>query len=266
MPQIIATIKLLTFLAIAIVLAFLQCFVLLLTGNRFTHTLPRILCRSVCAIFGIKIHVKGATPPAYNCFFAGNHISYLDIMVLGATIKGSFVAKSEVAGWPLFGQLAVLQKSIFITRSKQGTRDGSTQIQNRLNQGDNLIIFPEGTSTNGQQILPFKSSFFEPLLHVDKSVTIQPFTIELSFINGTEPKTQTDYDHYAWYGDMTLAPHLWNVAKLKSLGVTITFHDVIEPKDYTNRKDLMKKCEEAVAFPFKKNYDPDNLITQTDEN
>ena len=127
---------------------------------RFKRTLPVWYHEKCCWILGFQVEVRGEQSTAHPTLYACNHVSYLDVMVLGSLIEGSFVAKSEVARWPLFGWLARLQRSVFIERRGHKVGQSRDELNQRLENDDDLILFPEGTSGDGNQVLPFKSALF----------------------------------------------------------------------------------------------------------
>ena len=122
--------------------------------------LPRFYHRVCCRLLGIHVQAQGLVSRDQPVLFVANHASYLDIVVLGSLIPGSFVAKAEIAGWPLFGLLAKLQRTVFIDRRGSRAADHRDDIGARLEAGDNLILFPEGTSSDGNRVMPFKSALF----------------------------------------------------------------------------------------------------------
>lgn len=179
-----------------------------------------------------------------------NHLSYLDIPVLGSLIRSSFVAKSEVEAWPLFGFLSKLQQTEFIQRKRSQARNQKSVLQSRIESGESLIVFPEGTSTDGQTVLPFKSSLFSLAFPEDKSdIYVQPITIKIKSINGKPVQNQETRDLYAWHIDMdaSLASHLWGFAKTKGVFLSIEFHPVLQAIKYGDRKTLAKLCHENVC-------------------
>jgi 1-acyl-sn-glycerol-3-phosphate acyltransferase len=123
-----------------------------------TESLPVWYHRQCCRILGIAIKRRGRLSRKRPTLFAANHVSYLDIAVLGALVRGSFVAKSEVRDWPLFGLLAKLQSTVFVERRVRRAMRHRDEMAERLAAGRNLILFPEGTSSDGNRVLPFKSA------------------------------------------------------------------------------------------------------------
>lgn len=199
-------------------------------------------------VLGIRVVVDGSKTAQAPCLFVSNHSSYLDIPVLGSLIPGCFVAKAEVAGWPLFGWLAKLQRTLFIDRRVSKVGDGQSALAKRLQEKDNLVLFPEGTSSDGVRVLPFRRALFQTILEEanGKGLVVQPVTISCVAINGL-PADRAAQQLYAWFGDMDLAPHLWAFAHLKSCTVRVVFHPVQDVKQMADRKVLAAEMEKLVA-------------------
>lgn len=184
--------------------------------------------------------------------FVANHASYLDVFVLGSLIPGSFVAKSEVAGWPIFGQLARLQNTLFLERKAMRAVDQLRVVADFLKTRGSLIMFPEGTSTNGSYVARFRSSLFAAAL--DKGVTIQPITVAYLDYDGV-PMTQAQRDRYAWYlpdpraqpprPNAPFGSHLLAVLGLGRCRVKVTFHKPLKATSLS-RKECANHCESII--------------------
>ena len=121
--------------------------------------IPVVYHRAICRLLGVRIRIVGNPPRRGPVLLVANHVSWLDICVLTALAPVVFVAKREVATWPLFGLLAKLQRSVFIDRTRRAaTRDTNAEIAARLAEGDPVVLFAEGTSSDGNRVLPFRSS------------------------------------------------------------------------------------------------------------
>ena len=213
------------------------------------RAIPRYYHRICGAIIGLKLEVRGAMAGDGPILFISNHTSYIDISVLGAVIRGSFVAKAEVRSWPFFGTLARLQRTVFVER--RAPRQAAAQrdmIAGRLAGGDNLILFPEGTSNDGNRILPFKSTLFSVAqAEIDgQPVTVQPISIAYTRLDGM-PMGRNLRPLFAWYGDMEMGFHLWRMLGLGSLTVVIDFHDPITIAEFGTRKALAEHCQKVIA-------------------
>ena len=201
-----------------------------------------------CRIAGIQRAVHGKPVTDRPVLFVANHVSYLDISVLGATLDACFVAKSEVNGWPIFGYLARLQRTVFVQRKARQAAEQRTTLTERLRSGDSLILFPEGTSSDGSRALRFKSALFDAAnAELDGGqVEVQPVSIAYSRFDGM-PMGRVLRPFYAWYGDMDLAPHLWRALGMGTIGVDIVFHEPVRLSDFGSRKALAQHCEDAVS-------------------
>lgn len=240
--------RLVLFLLWAIAVAVPQS-LLLKFGAKNWNALPRRFHRVTCRILGIKVRVRGRihrdAPTLYVC----NHMSYLDIPVLGSVLDGSFVAKNEVDSWPLFGWLSRLQKTVFINRGDRSTAgDQANTLVGRLQGGDNLILFPEGTSGDGIRLLPFKTALFAVATtkHGDKPVTVQPVTLAATQLDGM-PIGRWLRPYYAWYGDMDLGSHIWQLAGLGKVTVQLVFHPPMTVDQAGSRKALSRIAEQRIA-------------------
>lgn len=212
------------------------------------RTLPRWYHRTVCRLFGFDIRVIGEISDQPPTLFAANHVSYLDIMVFGAVIEGSFVAKAEVKGWPVFGLLAKLQRTIFIDRRAGSVRAQRDMLLGRLEAHDNLILFPEATSHDGTRVRPFKSALLSAAaLEINgEPLRVQPVSIAYTRLDGI-PLGRALRPLVAWYGDMAIAGHLWTVLGLGRLTVDVWFHPPVTLTGFESRKQLTDHCFDVVS-------------------
>lgn len=221
--------------------------VFLLLRSPFAERFPPIYHRLVCHVLGIVIERQGTMSLARPTLFVANHTSYLDIEILGASIPGSFVSKADVDGWPLFGWLARLQRTIFIDRQRRSIRRQRDALNARLRAGDRLILFPEGTSGDGQRLLPFKSALFSAVMEAaGRDITVQPVSVAYLRLDGM-PLGRSYRPLFAWYGDMTLGSHLWAMLGLGRLGVRVTFHPAVSAAAFASRKALAEHCAAVIA-------------------
>ncbi len=206
-----------------------------------------VLLMPVQAVLGLRVRRIGEPATARPVLFAANHVSYLDITIYGSLIAGSFIAKREVARWPLFGWLAKLQRSVFIDRQVRSTVEQRDSIAGRLAAREALILFPEGTSGDGNRVLPFKSALFGVADHASSvPVTVQPVSIAYTRLDGM-PIGRRFRPLFAWYGAMAMAPHLWRVLGLGTIEVVVEFHPPTTLAACGSRKMLARYCEERVA-------------------
>lgn len=228
----------------------------LVLDRHLAVAIPYLYHRLLCRALGLRLVVRGHRHKRQAVLFIANHSSWLDIPVLSAVIPGSFVAKNEVAAWPLFGQLAKLQRTVFVDRERRArTGDSRDEIAARLDAGDSLILFPEGTSSDGNRILPFKSALFGAA-EVDISrkdgpgpVVVQPVSVAYTRITGL-PIGRDWRPFFTWFGDMDLAPHLWRALQFGPITVEIEFHPPLSVREAGSRKALARHCERAVRAGF----------------
>ncbi len=242
-----AALRLTAYLSLTIALIPVQA-VLLSCRSRLVERLPLVYHRMCRRLLGISVEVRGTMSPVRPTLFACNHVSYLDIMVLGSLIPGCFVSKAEVAKWPLFGLLAKLQRTVFIERHARRAAVQRDTLQTRLDAGDHLILFPEGTSSDGNRVLPFKSALFSVAERTiaGAPLTVQPVSVAYARLDGI-PMGYGLRPLFAWYGDMDLAPHLWTMVGCGRLTVIVEFHPVVTVGEWVSRREMAQACQRQVA-------------------
>jgi 1-acyl-sn-glycerol-3-phosphate acyltransferase len=213
----------------------------------WTPHITRFVCRMSFFLLGIKFWSEG-TPMTQRGAVVSNHCSWLDIFSLNARKRVYFVSKSEVANWPGIGWLARATGTVFIDRDPQQARAQKDVFEARLLAGHKLLFFPEGTSSDGIRLLPFKSTlfaaFFTPALR-DK-LYVQPVTLSYHAPEGADPRL------YGWWGDMDFAPHLLQTLAAARQGqVTVTYHGPLKVSDFETRKDLAAACEKIIRSGLK---------------
>jgi lyso-ornithine lipid O-acyltransferase len=222
--------------------------VLVALKSRGADRLPVVYHRACARILGFEIKVKGTPSTARPTLFVSNHISYLDITILGALAELSFIAKNEVARWPFFGWLAKLQRTVFVARRSTSVGKERDAIAARLDEGGSLVLFPEGTTGDGNRIRRFKSALFAVAERPEGSppVAVQPVTIAWTRLDGM-PMGRYFRPAVAWYGDMDLGPHLLAVVGLGRIEVEVTFHEPTTLAQAGSRKALAHHCESLIA-------------------
>jgi lyso-ornithine lipid O-acyltransferase len=210
------------------------------TSLRAARWLPWAYHGAVCRLLSVTLKIEGVRP-ATSALLVSNHVSWLDIPILSAALPLSFIAKREVGTWPFFSALARLQRTVFIDRERRlNTGSSRNDIAERLQAGDCLVLFPEGTSSNGRSVQPFKSAFFGAVEGLE--IPVIPVTVAYKTTRGL-PITHRQRPSYAWYGDMDLVPHLWAAIKQGPLFVTVQFHDPLTKAD---RKAMARVAENTV--------------------
>jgi 1-acyl-sn-glycerol-3-phosphate acyltransferase len=242
-----ASLRILAYLAITVPLLPIQA-VAIFFRLELARTLPPAYHRLVCRIMGIRVASQGELAKDRPLLIVSNHTSYLDIEVLGSLIPGSFVAKAEIAGWPFFGWLAKLQRSVFIERRSSKAREHKDEIEKRLLEGDVLILFPEGTSNDGNRILPFRSALFSVAERriEGEALVVQPVSLAYTRLDGM-PMGRSFRPFFAWYGDMELPPHLWQMLGLGLVTAEVVFHEPVTIDRFGTRKALAEACWRIVA-------------------
>jgi 1-acyl-sn-glycerol-3-phosphate acyltransferase len=247
MSPVMAVVRLVGYLGWTLLLVPVQV-VAVLTWRRLSFSIPQLYHRGALWVLGLRIERKGVPVLSRPVLFVSNHASYLDIHVLGALLNGSFVAKQEVAGWPLLGLCARLQRSVFVDR-RRGTSAGQRDaVAERLAMGDSLILFPEGTSSDGNRVLPFRSALLSAAERPigGRPLTVQPISLAYAR-HSNMPMGRALRPFYAWYGDMGFASHLWRVLGLGPAVVAVRFHAPVTIEEFGGRKALTRHCERAIA-------------------
>jgi 1-acyl-sn-glycerol-3-phosphate acyltransferase len=205
---------------------------------------PHLYHRAVTRWLDIRLNIIGEPVRDRPCLMASNHVSWLDITVLSAVTPLSFIAKKEVNSWPGFGILARLQRTVFIDRDRRHTTGSSRdEMQERLKAGETLVLFAEGTSSDGWRVLPFKSAYFAAAEM--PQVVVQPVTLAYRGHWGI-PMMRLRRPFYAWYGDMDMGSHLWQALALGPIEVDVICHPPLTLADAGNRKALARLSEETV--------------------
>ena len=237
------------FLYLGLTLFMVPLQVLALACSRhLSSEIPIFYHRMCCRILGLRVVAHGTISSAKPTLFVSNHVSYIDISVLASLIRGSFIAKAEVAQWPFFGTLARLQRTVFIARRGPDAARHRDEMKDRLGAGDSLILFPEGTSDDGIRVLPFKSALFS-VAETDVnggSLPVQPVSISYTRLDGM-PLGRGFKSYYAWYGDMGLLSHFWGWLGLGTATVDVVFHPPRAISQVGSRKALAQECYETVA-------------------
>lgn len=214
----------------------------------------RRFSRFLRLVLNIKIAIVGNRKclDESGNFIISNHLGYLDGIVISSLFKIVFVSKSEVMNWPLFGLMARAGGTIFIDRKR---KDKSAyyirQMQEALKRGSNILVFPEGTSTNGERLYPFQTVHFQAPLELGASIL--PLTITYTKIN-KEQAVLKNRDEVCWYGQVKFYKHFFRVFKLREVKVKITIHPKINPQVILNnshdRKNLSQSLYELISQSY----------------
>ncbi len=236
--------------------------VLLAAPGRGKVEFARLYWAGVCALLGMQVRVLGRPAGASDggagerpVIYVSNHSSWIDVAVLGGRLRACFVSKDDVAGWPVIGTVARLGRTVFVSRNRAAAASEKLAMTARLRGGDDLILFPEGTSSNGSRVLPFHSTFFamaKPLADREGRAAsasgplIQPVSLVYDRLAGM-PVGRSGRSTFSWFGDMDLASHFWRLAQWRGMRATLLLHEPLDPADFASRKELAAAAWEAVA-------------------
>ena len=230
---------------------------LLRVSPRGARRFPNWYHRQVCRLLGVRLHVEGAIAPDRPVLIVANHTSWLDIPVLSAVAPLSFVAKKDVARWPFVSTLARLQRTVFVDRERRSAvGETANEITARLQAGDAVVLFAEGTSSDGNRVLPFKTSLFAaakpPVKGGERAspaggadVVVQTLSLVYTRLHGV-PINRSARPIVGWYGDMEMQSHAWELLKAGPLDVTIRIGDPIPLDAFADRKDLARRSEDEI--------------------
>lgn len=228
-------------------------YLLLRSGRRWARALPHWYHRGVCRILGVRITVEGEIAPDRPVLLVSNHVSWLDIPVLSAVGPVSFVAKKDVDGWPFVRRLARLQRTIFVDRERRGAVHTTTQtIMGRLKAGDHIVLFAEGTSSDGNRVLPFRTSLFAAAkpsgggdAALAEGIYVQTLALGYTRLHGL-PLSRHHRHIVAWYGDMEMAGHVWSLLRRGPLDVHIRIGAPVALEHFADRKALARFTETQI--------------------
>jgi lyso-ornithine lipid O-acyltransferase len=219
---------------------------------RLQRSIPHLYHRILCALIGVRIREIGTRSAASPALILSNHVSWLDICVITALGPVVFVAKSEVAGWPVFGWLARLQRTVFINRqARHQTGAATREIAGRLLGGDAVVLFAEGTSSDGIRVLPFRSALVGAVHHAlgagtqHTHVTVQPMSLAYVSLSGLRMGRGLR-ERVAWYGDADLLPHLLSVLASGAVDVTVSWGEAVAYDMRADRKAIARNAEHSV--------------------
>jgi lyso-ornithine lipid O-acyltransferase len=216
-------------------------------------TLRRLWSRSVCFILGLRVVRTGEPFRACPTLYVANHVSYLDVVCIASFADATFIAKSEVAGWPFFGFIAKLAGTMFVRRHWRQALVQRNALAAQMREGGHFVLFGEGTSTNGLDVKPFKTSLLsvaEPWV-VDRPVAVQPVTlVYLRFLDGTLVDA-TNTDLYAWWGSADMLGHLWRMLKLPGAVVEVHFGPPVLSWAVSSRKVLGRELHAQVLHTMR---------------
>jgi 1-acyl-sn-glycerol-3-phosphate acyltransferase len=218
-------------------------------GLPLRRWIPNLYHRLILFVLGIHVSVRGAPAAERPLLFVSNHSSWIDILALSSITPLKFIAKSEVAGWPFFGLLAKLQRTVFVDRSKRhATVEVNREIAARLAEGDPVVLFGEGTAGDGNRVMPFRSALLGAMyqaLGEHGRGFLQPVSVSYTRLHGI-PMGRQHRVIAAWHGHISLVPHLVRVIRTGAIDVEVSFGAPVAVEASTDRKALALSLEEDV--------------------
>ncbi len=200
----------------------------------------QVACRLSLRILRLRVRTHGV-PMQHKGAIVSNHSSWMDVFPLNAAARVFFVSKAEVSKWPVIGLVARSTGTVFIERRSSQAKKHKSQFEDRLNAGDRLLFFPEGTSTDGRRVIGFKSTLFAAFF---EQALVQDMWVQPASLVYHAPKGE-DARFYGWWGEMAFASHFFKTLGAKRAGaVDIIFHQPVRVADFADRKALARHCED----------------------
>jgi lyso-ornithine lipid O-acyltransferase len=206
--------------------------------------------RVLCSLLRIRVHVNGARVSSRAVLFVSNHVSWADILAIGSIAPVAFVAKREVASWPLVGITARVQRTVFVDRTRRHrTGDAVAEIIKRIESGTSVVLFAEGTSSDGNRVLPFRSALLGAVEEATGSgasnIVIQPMSICYTGQHGI-PMGRQHRPLVAWYGDLDFMPHVKAFIEQGAVDALVTYGEPVPADRDIDRKAVTKRLEGTV--------------------
>ncbi|HYA80693.1 MAG TPA: lysophospholipid acyltransferase family protein [Methylocystis sp.] len=215
-------------------------------GSAIQHWIQKFFCKAMCRVIGIEVVASGQLGGAPPRFVAANHVSWTDIIAISSLYPLTFLAKTEVKDWPVLGYLARLQGTVFVDRGRRGDIPRvNAVLAQELRQGKDLVVFAEGTSSDGSSVLKFNASHFamlRDLATAPDACAVAVVPVAFAYF----PRGGGDKIDVGWYGDMTFVPHLWSLMRRGGARCEVRFGAPIDPKGFPDRKALADATQRAV--------------------
>lgn len=248
-----------------------------LTGNR--TAIPNLVYNSLRKLIGVKIEFNEASAPVEKnrpTWFVANHMSTADPVVLGSALEGNFVGKAEAAKWPIIGQLMLAMKLIPVHRSKEHNPQSMGMIAQAFNKGQNVIMFPEGTTNNGATVDRFRAGLISLLygekavdkdgneVKLEQDVAVQPVAIRVKEVEGKEEAQDSDVlrEYYSYYEEDNMLKRIWKRMHTKSITLEFTVFPAMSPRCYMDQFDLINEAHkqvQQVVAPNQTEVKPGNI-------
>jgi len=249
-----------TFVALALVVLvtvpmLLAQLLVVRTGLFDDRKIPHLWHRFILRVLDFRLSVHGGISERRPLLLVANHISWTDIMVMGAVAELHFISKAEVKSWPVFGTFARLQRTVFVEREKKRrSGDQASEIARRLNDDDPMVLFAEGVTSDGNLLMPFKTTLFGAAsMAVDggavEAVSVQPVAIAYPRFHGM-PMGRQHRPHISWIGDNDLVPHILALLREGAVDVEVHFGAPVEYRRGDSRKQVAQEVERRVRDMF----------------
>jgi 1-acyl-sn-glycerol-3-phosphate acyltransferase len=206
--------------------------------------------RVLCSLLRVRVRVHGAPVHGSAVLYVSNHVSWADIVVIGSVAPVAFVAKREVASWPLVGITAKMQRTVFVDRTRRHqAAEAVAEIIKRLADGTSVVLFAEGTSSDGNRVLPFRSALLGVVEEMSDagagSILIQPMSISYTGLHGI-PMGRQHRPLVAWYGDLDFLPHIKAFIGQGAVDAAVSYGEAFPAGVETDRKAMTKRLESSV--------------------
>ena len=206
--------------------------------------------RALCTVLRIRVRVVGEPVRDRAVLFVSNHVSWADILAIGSITPIAYVSKSEIAKWPMVGTAAKSQRTVFVDRSRRHqTGDAIAEIVKRLASGTSVVLFAEGTSSDGNRVLPFRSALIgavkEAGARAESGILIQPMSICYTGLNGI-PMGRQHRPTVAWYGDLDFMPHIKAFIARGAVDAVVSYGEPVAADGTADRKAMTRSLEGAV--------------------
>jgi len=242
--------KIAAILCASVLLMPVQWLLMRFTRGRISFALPRLWFDCLRRAMRLRFEVVGTPRDGGGTLFVGNHVSHFDIVLLGSLLRTRFIAKDEMQSWPGVRFIGALGQTLFISRQRRDTASVAAAIAAQMRPDHDVLLFPEGTTSSGENVAPFKSSLLAPFLGpqaAEQAWMLQPFTLDVVSVNGRALANGGDRDGYAFHGGMEAGPHLKQFLRASGALVRVTFHAPMAIPPGTDRKALALRLHDIVA-------------------
>lgn len=251
--------RIIAILLASVVLMPLQWLVMRFTRGPNAFVVPRWWFGCLRRAMGIQVEMIGTPRTGGGTLLVGNHLSHYDIVVLGSLLPARFIAKDQMQGWPGMKFVGELAQTLYISRRQRDAAAVAAQLSAQLRGDHDLVLFPEGTTSSGERVAPFKSSLFALFLQRPAGApgwTLQPFTQQLLSVDGVALDAGGDRAAYAFHGAMRAGPHVKHFLGLSGARVRVTFHPPVTVGDGVDRKALALRLHAIVAGALPTHAEP----------